>query len=168
MSIRNAMLTIAAAMFVFGMAFAQQPAAPASKPAAPESKPAAPDTKPAAAPTSQAAEPKATKKAGRDRVCAADAKKFCDDVRPGGGRMYKCLTSHDAELAPACRERLASAKSRWDEFVKACKSDADKYCKGIPTGGGRVLSCLKGREADLTPDCKTQFNGARNNTTVTQ
>jgi hypothetical protein len=139
MSIRNAMLSIAAAMFVFGMAFAQQPAAP-----------------------------KASKKAGTERVCAADAKKFCGDVRPGGGRIYKCLASHDAELAPACRERLATAKARWDEFVKACKSDADKHCKGIPAGSGRVLSCLKGREADLTPDCKTQFNRARNDSTVTR
>jgi hypothetical protein len=107
-------------------------------------------------------------KAGADRVCHEDAKKFCGDVRPGGGRMYKCLTSHNAELAPACRERLAAAKARYDEFVKACKSDADKYCKSIPPGAGRILSCLKGREADLTADCKAQFHRARSDTTVTQ
>ena len=81
-------------------------------------------------------------KAGGERVCREDAKKFCSDVRPGGGRIYNCLTSHNAELAPACRERLAVAKARYDEFVKACKSDADKYCKSIPPGGGRILSCL--------------------------
>jgi hypothetical protein len=107
-------------------------------------------------------------KAGGDRVCHEDAKKFCSDVRPGGGRIYNCLTSHNAELAPACRERLAAGKARWDEFVKACKGDADKYCKGIPPGAGRVLSCLKGRESDLTADCKAQFSRARSNTTVTQ
>jgi hypothetical protein len=112
------------------------------------------------------AKPKAAK-AGKDRVCAEDAKKFCSDVRPGAGRMYQCLTKHDAELAPACRERLAAGKARWDEFVKACKADADKYCKGIPTGGGRLLSCLKGREADLAPDCKAQFSRAQANTAVT-
>lgn len=82
--------------------------------------------------------------------------------------MYKCLTSHNAELAPACRERLTAAKARYDEFVKACKSDADKYCKSIPPGAGRILSCLKGREADLTADCKAQFHRARSDTTVTQ
>ena len=106
--------------------------------------------------------------AGGDRVCAEDAKKFCSDVRPGAGRVYQCMTKHDAQLAPACRQRLAEGKARWDEFVKACKGDSDKFCKGIPPGGGRVLSCLKGREADLAPDCKAQFSRAQSNSAVTQ
>jgi len=110
----------------------------------------------------------ATKAGGRDRVCNADAKKFCGDVRPGGGRVYQCLTSHNAELAPACREQLAAAKARYDEFVNACKADMGKYCKSITPGGGRILSCLKGRESDLTPDCKAQFNRAKNDATVTK
>src|SRR5262245_4679086 len=114
----------------------------------------------------QQSAPKA--KAGGERVCQEDAKKCCSNVRPGAGRIYSCLTSHNAELAPACRERLAAAKARYDEFVKACKSDADKYCKGIPPGAGRILSCLKGREADLTADCRAQFHHARSDTTVTQ
>jgi len=107
-------------------------------------------------------------KAGADRVCQQDAKKFCGGVRPGGGRIYNCLTSHNPELAPACRERLTAAKARYDEFVQACKSDADKYCKSIPPGGGRILSCLKGRESDLAADCKAQFHRARGDMTVTQ
>ena len=107
-------------------------------------------------------------KAGGERVCRDDAKKFCSNVRPGGGRIYNCLTSHDAELAPACREQLAAAKARVEEFAKACKSDADKYCKGIRPGAGRILSCLKGREADLTAACKAEFHRARGDTTVTQ
>jgi hypothetical protein len=106
-------------------------------------------------------------KAG-ERVCREDVKKFCSNVRPGGGRIYNCLTSHDAELAPACREQLAAAKARVEEFAKACKSDADKYCKSIPPGGGRILSCLKGREADLTAACKAEFQRAKGDTTVTQ
>ena len=121
-----------------------------------------------AVPGSFAQQPPKGAKAGGERVCQEDAKKFCSNVRPGGGRIYSCLTSHSAELAPACRERLAAAKARYDEFVKACRSDADKYCKGIPPGAGRILSCLKGREADLTADCRAQFHRARGDTTVTQ
>jgi hypothetical protein len=144
MLIRNALLVVACTTFVAGSALAQQ------------------------TPDKPAAQPKATKAAARDRVCREDAKKFCSDVRPGGGRVYQCLTSHNAELAPACRERLTAAKARYDEFANACKADAGKYCKGIPAGGGRILSCLKGRESDLTPDCKAQFNRAKSDTTVTQ
>jgi hypothetical protein len=112
------------------------------------------------------AQEKGAKKGGG--VCAEDAKKFCGEVRPGGGRVYKCLTDHNSDLAPACRERLAAAKARYDEFVAACKDDAGKYCKGIPAGSGRVLSCLKGREADLAPACKAEFARARKETAVTQ
>jgi hypothetical protein len=82
--------------------------------------------------------------------------------------MYQCLSKHDAELAPACRERLAAGKARWDKFTQECKGDLDKYCKAVPAGSGRVLSCLKGREADLAPGCRAEFAGARRNTAVTQ
>ena len=114
------------------------------------------------------AQPAGKSAKGGDHVCAEDAKKFCSKVRPGGGRVYQCMMSHENELAAACRERLVAAKARYDEFANACKSDAEKYCKGIPAGGGRVLSCLKGRESDLTAECKAQFGRARRDTTVTK
>ena len=107
-------------------------------------------------------------KARGERVCAADAKKFCGDVKPGAGRMYQCLTKNNAQLAPACRERLAEGKARWDEFANACKGDAAKHCKGVPPGSGRVLSCLKGQEANLAPDCKAQFSRASKDPVLAQ
>jgi len=147
MSTRNALLAIACGLLVIstGHSLAQQPAdKPAAQPAA---------AKPAA---------------GRDRVCADDAKKFCSDVRPGGGRIYQCLTKHDAELAPACRERLTAAKARYDKFMQACKGDIEKACKTIPPGQGRVLSCLKGREAELTTACRAEFSRAKTDAALTQ
>ena len=104
--------------------------------------------------------------AGRDRVCVEDAKKFCSKVRPGGGRMYQCLSSHSAELAPACREQMEAAKARWDKFIAACKGDIEKACRTIPPGQGRVLSCLKGREDQLTPECRAEFPRARSDATL--
>ena len=107
-------------------------------------------------------------KARGERVCAEDAKKFCGDVKPGAGRMYQCMTKHNAELSPPCRARLAEAKARYDQFVNACKDDAAKHCKGIPPGSGRVLSCLKGQEANLAPDCKAQFSRASKDPVTSQ
>jgi len=103
---------------------------------------------------------------GRHQVCAEDAKKFCSSVRPGGGRMYQCLSSHQAELAPACRDQLSAAKAAWDKFMQACKGDIEKACKTIPPGQGRVLSCLKGREDQLSPECRAEFSRARSNATL--
>ena len=110
----------------------------------------------------------AAKKTGRDAACAEDAKKFCSNVRPGGGRMYQCLTSHSAELAPACRERIETAKANWDKFMAACKGDIEKACKTIPPGQGRVLSCHKGRESELSPACRAEFSRQRGDKVTSQ
>jgi hypothetical protein len=41
-------------------------------------------------------------------ICAKDIEKFCAGVKPGGGRLIKCLKPHIDELTPACREELKS------------------------------------------------------------
>jgi cysteine rich repeat protein len=108
----------------------------------------------------------ADKAAPKDRVCADDVKKFCSNVRPGEGRIYKCLMDRSAEINPACRDRVSAAKARYDQFEQACGSDAQKFCKSIPPGGGRVLSCLKGRESDLSPACRAEYSRAKNDPTL--
>ncbi len=35
--------------------------------------------------------------------CKADADKHCANVKPGEGRMHKCLREHSKELSEACR-----------------------------------------------------------------
>ncbi|HTO96586.1 MAG TPA: cysteine rich repeat-containing protein [Myxococcales bacterium] len=35
-----------------------------------------------------------------------------------------------------------------------CVADADRLCKGVDPGGGRVARCLKQHEAELSPACK--------------
>jgi cysteine rich repeat protein len=37
---------------------------------------------------------------------------------------------------------------------QACASDIQKYCAGIPQGGGKIAECLRANEAKLTPACK--------------
>src|SRR6185436_5182615 len=39
--------------------------------------------------------------------CEADAKRLCHLVIPGGGRLYRCLESHDSELSTGCRKALS-------------------------------------------------------------
>jgi hypothetical protein len=39
-------------------------------------------------------------------ACAADQKKFCVDVKPGGGRILDCLFQHADQLTPSCRSVL--------------------------------------------------------------
>jgi hypothetical protein len=37
---------------------------------------------------------------------------------------------------------------------KACATEADKFCKEVPPGHGRVAVCLNEHTADLSPGCK--------------
>ena len=92
--------------------------------------------------------------------CAEDAKKFCGDVKPGGGRIAKCMKSHEAELSPACQADMKKAEQRIEQVKEECKADAQKFCKGIRPGGGRILACLKSHQSELAPACAAEFNKA--------
>jgi len=95
-----------------------------------------------------------------DGPCAADAKKFCGDVKPGGGRIAKCMKGHEAELSPACQAEMKKAEERIEQVKEECGADAKKFCKGIRPGQGRILACLKSHQSELAPACAAEFNKA--------
>ena len=95
---------------------------------------------------------------GGKGACKADVDKFCKGIKPGGGRIWACLKSNDADLSQPCRDHMAMMREKGKEFHKACMPDAKKFCKGIPHGKGRIISCLKSHEAELSEPCKAFFN----------
>jgi hypothetical protein len=42
------------------------------------------------------------------QACAADVKKLCDGVQPGGGRIMQCMKSHAVDLSSACKAALVA------------------------------------------------------------
>src|SRR5687767_12797906 len=92
---------------------------------------------------------------GKDGPCAADVKKFCSDVEPGDGRMMQCMLKHESEVSPACRAAQTKVKERMQKVAQACKDDAQKYCKDVKPGDGRLMSCLKDHKSELSSACKT-------------
>jgi len=94
--------------------------------------------------------------------CAADVKRLCGDVKPGQGAIAKCMKAREAEVSPACREGMKARAEKAERVREECKADAEKFCKGIAPGGGRILSCLKSRQPELQPACAAEFTQAGN------
>jgi len=55
-------------------------------------------------------------------------------------------------LAP----RLAGAQ------MAACAGDAERLCHGMRPGGGRIIGCLRGNAASLTPGCRAALGISEN------
>jgi hypothetical protein len=92
-----------------------------------------------------------------DRPCVADAKKLCKDVQPGEGRIARCMKEHEKELSPGCKKNIAKAKEKIRDVAEACKGDAEKLCKDVEPGKGRIVRCLKQHEGELSAACKEQM-----------
>ncbi len=90
--------------------------------------------------------------------CSADMQQFCKDIQPGRGRIAACMKEHSRDLSPACKDHITKLEKNIRLFAKACRSDAQKYCRRIKPGDGRIFFCLKDHEADLADHCRTLLN----------
>ncbi|HEU0188170.1 MAG TPA: cysteine rich repeat-containing protein [Gallionellaceae bacterium] len=45
-------------------------------------------------------------------ACKGDIEKVCKDVKPGGGRILRCLKQHEDTLSPACKAEFQQGKGR--------------------------------------------------------
>jgi hypothetical protein len=93
-------------------------------------------------------------------ACQSDVERLCSGVQPGHGRIATCLMDKQPELSPECAQEIAQMRARAKEFAQACKSDIDKYCKGIRPKGGKLAKCLKEHQAQLSSACKDAFGAA--------
>ena len=94
-----------------------------------------------------------TSQARVERISRSSAK----GVQPGGGRIAICLKQHESELSPRCRERIVEAKEQIQEFAEACKRDAEKSCKGVQPGRGRIARCLVEHKDQLSAGCREKI-----------
>jgi hypothetical protein len=88
--------------------------------------------------------------------CRSDVQKFCKEVKPGGGRMMRCLKRNETELSPQCRDRMAEGRQKMEVFAEACRPDAEKLCKDAAGGKGRGMRCLLDNKDRLSPACREQ------------
>jgi len=88
------------------------------------------------------------------QACQADADRLCPDAGSGTDKAaVRCLAQKRDELQPDCLSALKHAR-RVQVFRRACGGDVGTLCSGIEPGSGRILSCLKQNEAQLTSKCR--------------
>ena len=91
---------------------------------------------------------------GQRGPCADDIAKFCKDIKPGGGRLVKCIKEHEKELSPVCTASMEEAKKKLKDAHQACADDVQKFCKDVKPGQGHIVNCLREHQKDLSPTCQ--------------
>ena len=82
-------------------------------------------------------------------ACAADIKKVCGSVEPGGRRIANCLKERLSDLSDVCKARVAElAAAR-----KTCRADVEKQC-GTKTRRTQKVACVKDAVTNLGDECK--------------
>lgn len=104
-----------------------------------------------------------------DAACAVDVTKHCASVTGSKGHehrraLHQCLSSHTADLAPACQAMLADHqaarevhKAQREAFKAACMEDIKSLCGGKGKGKGKrgeIAACLAENDAKLSQPCK--------------
>jgi hypothetical protein len=72
----------------------------------------------------------------REGPCRADAERYCGSVGKEKGARIRCLRKHQAELSPACQERVESRKGgvgskRIGGMDEPCGDDLRAHCPDI-------------------------------------
>ena len=89
-----------------------------------------------------------------EKPCKEDREKFCKEIKPGQGRIIKCLKENEGQLSASCKAHFEKKAAEAKENHGKCKEDKKKFCKDIKPGEGRIIKCLKDNLNNLSPDCK--------------
>jgi len=93
--------------------------------------------------------------------CIEDIQKYCKDVKPGEGRLLKCLKEHEKDVALACKEKVADAKEMLRGISEACTDDIYKLCGDVKPGEGRIRKCVREHRDELSTACREKLDAAR-------
>jgi hypothetical protein len=94
------------------------------------------------------------------KPCAGDIAKFCKGLKPGEGRIAKCLKDNKDKLSTECKAHVEKEKETLKEVNKACEDDVTMFCAGVKPGAG-LVKCLKEHKAELSSKCQEGMTKAK-------
>jgi len=92
----------------------------------------------------------------KDGPCRADIQKFCKSVRPGKGKLLRCMRQYSRHLSEACTDHIGVVKEKTGLFKKACKKDIGRFCADVEKTPGAIFRCLEENHASLSAVCANQ------------
>jgi len=90
--------------------------------------------------------------------CMQDLNRFCGSVRPGEGRVMRCLERRQDDLRQACQgwvERFEVARDKVRGVRDACRADVKKFCGSSAAEAGALVECLEEHQGELSSECAT-------------
>ena len=101
-------------------------------------------------------------------ACKSDARKFCDQVTPGGGRIALCMIAHEDKVSDECYntildvgDEIRLSASNVIRAAQACAADISKHCAAAKRGNGGIASCLIASQSGLSRSCKAEIAGLK-------
>eukprot|EP00958_Prasinococcus_capsulatus_P008020 scaffold751_cov395-Prasinococcus_capsulatus_cf.AAC.27 len=100
-------------------------------------------------------------------TCKPDVQKYCSNVKPGLGRVHRCLRDHSTDISEECKkEELAlnivqSSDVRLNPMLsRACQDEVKAYCKDIAPGAQRTFKCLQenAQQVGFGADCLKEID----------
>ena len=92
--------------------------------------------------------------------CDEDITQHCDGLGKNSQKIFMCLAAYEDHLSQHCKQgileaamtvRLGAAAIEYS--IMACEVDADKHCLDVEPGEGRIVSCLRTNEANVSQEC---------------
>lgn len=92
--------------------------------------------------------------------CAEDVKTLCPDASTRED-VHRCLREHADDVSPACAEKMAARRERFQAIRSACQADLDSLC---PDAQGRDIGrCLHEHRSELSGTCSQTLDSMHKN-----
>ena len=93
--------------------------------------------------------------------CEADARQLCAGVQPGQGRILRCLNDKLSFVSQSCQGAINELRLVRSKIQAGCAGDVGRFCKMVPEGAGRIITCLREHEKELTSECRDTLDKLR-------
>ena len=92
--------------------------------------------------------------------CDEDIKQHCDGLGDNTDKVFMCLAAYEEHLSSKCKQGILEAAlsikmgaAALDYSISACEADADKHCLDVQPGEGRLVSCIKANQSNVSKEC---------------